>query len=153
MTYALCRVTLCTCRGAHSHQQSDETLVAAPHALSHRAMHLVRTGSWTSPPREERAPRVRIGQLYSYSWSPLAPRREKVFRVRALPRHALHLSGDKGQLTPIGHIPGGGQPRLREGGRISYEARTSGLFEPGPVCTCRGANSPQVDRARNRAIS
>ena len=42
-------------------------------------------------------------------------------RPRA-PRHPA-TAVVKGQFTRIGHIPGGGQPLLREGGPISYDAR------------------------------
>ena len=43
-----------------------------------------------------------------------------------------------GQFTRIGHIPGGGQPLLREGGPISYDPR--------PL-RCSGPNSPPLQIA------
>ena len=45
-------------------------------------------------------------------------------------RSRLRWSSRCGQFTGISHIPGGGQPLLREGGPISYEARPSASFQP-----------------------
>ena len=58
-----------------------------------------------------------------------------------VPEECIHLPtpgyksafSDKGQFTRIGHIPGGGQPLLREGGPISYEATPFPSFQHTPA--------------------
>ena len=45
--------------------------------------------------------------------------------------HLGHGTSHYSQFTRIGHVPGGVQPLLREGGPISYEATPSAVRQPG----------------------